>query len=76
MMRFHFMLIFLQGAMTFGEEGKEGARVHDVKDIEAILDIFQAHGHNEVSQLSISATACLIIVSKGRYCPNLLRRDM
>jgi aflatoxin B1 aldehyde reductase len=42
-------LIFLQGAMTFGEEGKEGARVHDVKDIEAILDIFQAHGHSEVS---------------------------
>jgi len=36
------------GAMTFGEEGKEGARVHDVKDIEAILDIFQAHGHSEV----------------------------
>ena len=35
--------------MTFGEEGKEGARVHDSKDIEAILDIFQAHGHDEVS---------------------------
>jgi hypothetical protein len=34
--------------MTFGEEGKEGARVHDVKDINAILDIFQAHGHDEV----------------------------
>ncbi|KIM80846.1 hypothetical protein PILCRDRAFT_822134 [Piloderma croceum F 1598] len=38
----------VMGAMTFGEEGKEGARVHDVKDIEAILDIFQAHGHSEV----------------------------
>ena len=25
-----------------------GARVHDVKGIEAILDIFQAHGHEEV----------------------------
>lgn len=34
--------------MTFGEEGKDGARVHDVKDINAILDIFQAHGHDEV----------------------------
>ena len=25
-----------------------GARVHDLKDIEAILDIFQAHGHYAV----------------------------
>ncbi len=29
--------------MTFGEAGKEGARVHDLKDVEKILDIFQAH---------------------------------
>ena len=36
--------------MTFGEAGKEGARVHDLKDVEAILDIFQAHGHYEVCQ--------------------------
>lgn len=35
--------------MTFGEPGKDGARVHDLKDVEAILDVFQAHGHNEVS---------------------------
>jgi len=34
--------------MTFGEAGKEGARVHDLKDVEKILDIFQAHGHNEI----------------------------
>ena len=27
-----------------------GARVHDLKDVEAILDIFQAHGHYEVRQ--------------------------
>jgi len=38
----------VMGAMTFGEEGQEGARVHDVKDIEAILDVFQAHGHHEI----------------------------
>jgi len=36
------------GAMTFGESGKEGARVHDVKDAEAILDAFRAHGHTEI----------------------------
>jgi len=41
-------LNIVMGAMTFGEKGQEGARVHDVKEIEAILDIFQAHGHVEI----------------------------
>ena len=36
--------------MTFGEPGKDGARVHDLKDVEAILDEFQAHGFREVRQ--------------------------
>lgn len=34
--------------MTFGEAGKEGARVHDLSDVEAILDVFRSHGHTEV----------------------------
>lgn len=34
--------------MTFGEEGKEQARVYDLETIGAILDIFQSHGHYEV----------------------------
>ena len=34
--------------MTFGTEGKEGARVHNINDIGAILDAFQEHGHYEV----------------------------
>lgn len=34
--------------MTFGESGKDSARVHDLKDVAAILDVFQAHGHSEV----------------------------
>ncbi|KAL5488392.1 hypothetical protein ACEPAI_6500 [Sanghuangporus weigelae] len=38
----------VMGAMTFGEAGKEGARVHVLKDVEAILDIFQKHGHYEI----------------------------
>ena len=47
--------------MTFGEEGKEGARVHDLKDVEAILDIFQAHGHKEASRTrSVIAIALLM----------------
>jgi aflatoxin B1 aldehyde reductase len=43
------MINYFQGAMTFGVEGSEGARVHELKDVEAILDIFQSHGHNEVN---------------------------
>jgi aflatoxin B1 aldehyde reductase len=35
--------------MTFGEPGKEGTRVHETRDIEAILDVFISHGHSEVS---------------------------
>lgn len=38
----------VMGAMTFGAAGKEGARVHDLKDVSAILDVFQKHGHSEV----------------------------
>lgn len=34
--------------MTFGEPGKEGARVHDIQDAEAILNVFRSHGHTEV----------------------------
>ncbi|KAI0785680.1 Aldo/keto reductase [Abortiporus biennis] len=41
-------LNIVMGAMTFGEAGTEGARVTDLKDVEAILDVFQAHGHTEV----------------------------
>ncbi|KAF8644960.1 hypothetical protein AX16_008163 [Volvariella volvacea WC 439] len=41
-------LNIVMGAMTFGEAGKEGARVHDIKDVEAILDAFRAHGHTEI----------------------------
>ncbi|KAL5488390.1 hypothetical protein ACEPAI_6498 [Sanghuangporus weigelae] len=36
------------GAMTFGAPGVEGARVTDLKDVEAILDAFQKHGHDEI----------------------------
>ncbi|KAF8573617.1 Aldo/keto reductase [Ramaria rubella] len=36
------------GAMTLGAQGTEQARVHDLKDASAILDIFQRHGHTEV----------------------------
>ncbi|TFY55976.1 hypothetical protein EVG20_g9115 [Dentipellis fragilis] len=41
-------LNIVMGSMTFGAPGKEGARVHDLKDVEAILDAFQQHGHTEI----------------------------
>ncbi|PAV24322.1 Aldo keto reductase [Pyrrhoderma noxium] len=41
-------LNIVMGAMTFGEPGQEGARVHDLKDVEKILDVFRAHGHSEI----------------------------
>lgn len=30
------------------EEGKPQARVHDLETVNAILDVFQEHGHKEV----------------------------
>ncbi|KZV99253.1 Aldo/keto reductase [Exidia glandulosa HHB12029] len=41
-------LNIVMGAMTFGAEGKEQARVHDIEEVNKILDIFQAHGHKEI----------------------------
>ncbi|KAJ6567413.1 Aldo/keto reductase [Mycena vulgaris] len=38
----------VMGAMTFGEPGSSGARVHELKDVEAILDVFLKHGHREI----------------------------
>ncbi|KAI1773867.1 NADP-dependent oxidoreductase domain-containing protein [Hypoxylon cercidicola] len=36
------------GAMTLGRKGEEQARVHQLDDCAAILDIFQKFGHEEV----------------------------
>ncbi|EIN07557.1 Aldo/keto reductase [Punctularia strigosozonata HHB-11173 SS5] len=41
--------------MTFGEEGKGGVRVSDLQDIEAILDVFAAHGHTELDNARVYA---------------------
>ncbi|KAJ7826706.1 Aldo/keto reductase [Mycena olivaceomarginata] len=38
----------VMGAMTFGDPGIDGARVDNVQDIEAILDVLVKHGHTEV----------------------------
>ncbi|KAF5360158.1 hypothetical protein D9758_011363 [Tetrapyrgos nigripes] len=36
------------GTMTFGFEGKGGVRVHDLKTLGEIVNVFKAHGHSEV----------------------------
>jgi aflatoxin B1 aldehyde reductase len=36
------------GAMTIGKPGIEGVRVTLVTDVDAMLDVFQSHGHEEV----------------------------
>ncbi|GAA6047322.1 hypothetical protein JCM3770_001886 [Rhodotorula araucariae] len=36
------------GLMTWGREGVEMARVHDLSTCEEMLDLFLSHGHNEV----------------------------
>ncbi|KAF2272826.1 aflatoxin b1-aldehyde reductase [Westerdykella ornata] len=43
------------GAMTFGRQGAEQARIHDLKDCAAVLDVLQAHGHNEIDTARIYA---------------------
>jgi len=44
-----YLIKTLQGAMTFGAPGTTGSRVHDLADVQEILDVFQSHGHTEVS---------------------------
>ena len=51
--------------MTFGDEGKEGARVYNVKDVEAILDVFQAHGHYEVWSHSSPSLPIMLLFSSA-----------
>lgn len=48
-------LNIVMGAMTFGEAGKDGARVHDLKDVEAILNVFKSHGHSEIDTARVYA---------------------
>ncbi|KAJ3574297.1 hypothetical protein NP233_g1863 [Leucocoprinus birnbaumii] len=50
------ILNIVMGAMTFGEAGKEGARVNDLKDVEAILQVFQSHGHSEIDTARVYAS--------------------
>lgn len=45
------------GAMTFGKEGTQQSRVTKLEDCKKILDVFQAHGHNEIDTVSVMA-AC------------------
>ncbi|KAF3283213.1 hypothetical protein TWF970_001191 [Orbilia oligospora] len=41
------------GGMSLGKEGTEVARVHSIDTAAALLDIFVAHGHNEIDTARI-----------------------
>ncbi|KAF4332882.1 potassium channel beta subunit [Fusarium beomiforme] len=43
------------GAMTFGREGVEQARIHDLKEAGAMLDLFQEHGGTVVDTARVYA---------------------
>ena len=66
----------LQGAMTFGKEGAEGARVHSIDTVNEILDIFQKHGHDEARLFTFDSDLRWLNAYTGRYSSNLLRRDL
>ncbi|KAF8318756.1 Aldo/keto reductase [Clavulina sp. PMI_390] len=43
----------VMGTMTFGEPGLEGARVNNLEDAKAILDVFQKHGYTELDTAGV-----------------------
>ncbi|KAJ7916808.1 Aldo/keto reductase [Mycena leptocephala] len=45
----------VMGAMSFGAPGSEGARVDNVKDLEAVMDLLLKHGHREIDTARIYA---------------------
>jgi hypothetical protein len=67
--------------MTFGEKGAQGARVHELEDVNAILDVFQKHGHIEVRTFFVPFFAfsspisplCILGLFKARANNNLHR---
>ncbi|KAF5330595.1 hypothetical protein D9619_005737 [Psilocybe cf. subviscida] len=45
----------VMGAMTFGAPGTMGSRVHDLTDVEEILNVFKSHGHTEIDTARVYA---------------------
>ncbi|KAK9474064.1 putative aldo keto reductase protein [Dipodascopsis tothii] len=41
------------GNMTFGDAGVEGVRTTNIADANAILDLFQSHGHKEIDSARV-----------------------
>ena len=65
-----------KGAMTFGYEGTDGARLHTPEAVSEVLDIFQKHGFTEVRRLS-KPRVCITVDAYtmiGRLCTHLYER--
>ncbi|KZV72567.1 Aldo/keto reductase [Peniophora sp. CONT] len=43
----------VMGAMTFGYEGTDGARLHTPEAVSEVLDVFQKHGHTEIDSARV-----------------------
>lgn len=56
------------GSMTFGDEGLEGIRTSTVQDAEAILDVFQAHGHDKIDAARIYGLgSCETLLARAKW---------
>ncbi|KAL4892385.1 NADP-dependent oxidoreductase domain-containing protein [Aspergillus ambiguus] len=56
------------GSMTFGDEGLEGIRTTRLADAEAILDVFQAHGHDEIDSARIYGLgSCEPLLARAKW---------
>lgn len=49
-----------------------GARVHDLQDVEAILDVFRGHGHTEVCTSTLSPSLIRWQITGSSWCRYML----
>lgn len=50
------------------EEGKPQARVHDLETVNAILDVFQEHGHKEVDTARVYWCVAQLVCGAPLQC--------
>ncbi|KAI5119069.1 hypothetical protein M0805_005487 [Coniferiporia weirii] len=63
------------GCMPFGGEGLEGARVHSIDAVTAIVDVFQSHGHVELDT-AYAYTGGTSEAFLGALSPNMEARQL
>jgi aflatoxin B1 aldehyde reductase len=51
------LLVYLTDQHTNPTPGAEGARIHTVSDVAAVIDVLQQHGHNEIDTARVYGTS-------------------